>query len=120
MEQQALPLPQAAGQAQEQPAPRWIRIYDNGGRSFDRYFVVFTEKYRKKTGGQFIGLGMSEHPYHPQGFGQHSYSDRQFDWPAYGHLGKRITWDKLPPDCQRCVRQTYNDLWLPTSKNETG
>ena len=102
-------LPEAAGPPPA--APRWVRIYDNGGKSFDRYFVVFTGNYRRNTGGQVIGLGMSEYPFHPQGFGQHSYSDRAFDRPRSRHLGRRIPWAKLPYDCQRCARQTYDSLW---------
>lgn len=91
--------------------PRYVRVYDNGGESFDRYTVVFTGRYRHKTGGSFWYLGMSARPFHPQGFGQHGESDRQIDYPTYGHLGKKISFDGLPADCQRCVLQTYRDLW---------
>lgn len=91
--------------------PRYVRVYDNGGESFDRYTAVFTGRYRHKTAGSFLHLGMSAHPFHPQGFGQHGESDRQIDYPTYGHLGKKISFDALPADCQRCVLQTYQDLW---------
>jgi len=105
--------------------PRYIRIYDNGGETFDRYTVVFTGKYRGivpyrsrseskysgVTGGQFVHLGMSQNPYHPQGFGQHGFSDTQIDRPTYGHLGRKIKWEDLPADCQRCALATYLDIW---------
>lgn len=97
-------------------APRYLRLYDNGGDTFDRYTAVFTGRYRHKTAGDFVYIGMSTHPFHPQGYGQHGASNRPIDRPRYAHLGKRIPWDQLPPDCQRCVRQTYDDLW---SKTET-
>jgi len=46
-----------------------IRIYDNGGASFDRYTVVFMNEPEYQPARH--ALGMSEHPFHPQGFGQH-------------------------------------------------
>lgn len=106
--------------------PKCIRCYDNGGvdakgGSIDRYTVVFTGNYRKKTGGEFVYLGMNAAPFHPQGVGMHGSSQQQIDvvngsWggPAIGrscHLGKRIAFDDLPPDCQRLVMSDYNDLW---------
>jgi hypothetical protein len=92
--------------------PRWIRCYDNGGKTFDRYTVVFTR-------GKRVYLGMSAHPSHPQGFGQHgewSKGESSIDWPTYGHLGKKIAFEQLPEECQKCVRETYQALW--GSKNE--
>ena len=88
--------------------PRWIRCYDNGGESFDRYTVVFTR-------GKYCYLGMSAHPSHPQGFGQHG------EWPqgspaidrlgGYSHLGRKINFSELPEDCQKLVKDTYATLW---------
>lgn len=100
--------------------PRYVRVYDNGGETRDRYTVVYTGRYRHKTGGVFWYLGMSGSPYHPQGFGQHGESERQIDtapgaWggPAMGrrcHLGKRIPFGDLPKDCQTAALDTYDDL----------
>lgn len=105
--------------------PRWVRCYDNGGETFDRYTVVFTGNYTRRTRGEHWYLGMSEHPFHPQGFGQHGGSRGACDtvngWPpAMGRkhpsLGKRIPFVDLPFDCQRAVMQDYRDLWdLPVS-----
>ncbi len=44
-------------------------------------------------------LGMSFHPFHPAGFGQHCSA------VPGRHLGQRITFDALPADCQRLVLQ---------------
>jgi hypothetical protein len=65
-------------------------------------------------------VGMSANPFHPQGFGQHgghAYPiDAKDGWaPAIGrkcHLGTRIPFDKLPPDCQKLVRDDYKDIWF--------
>ena len=76
--------------------PRYIRCYDNQGKSFDRYTVVYTGRYRKCPRDQFRYIGMSAHPFHPQGFGQHGASDDLIDKPTYSHLGKKITFKQLP------------------------
>jgi hypothetical protein len=90
--------------------PRYIRCYDYPA-SFDRYTVVYTGHYTQNTGGQFWYVGMSTYPFHPQGFGQHGESDRPIDRPAYGHLGKKISFNDLPDDCKKLVIQDYTALW---------
>jgi hypothetical protein len=106
--------------------PKYIRAYDNGGvdngGSVDRYTVVYTGKYRGK--GQFQHVGMSASPFHPQGVGMHGESPQQVDVnksgfaPAMGrknHLGKRIPFVELPPDCQKLVLSDYRNIWgLPS------
>lgn len=91
--------------------PRYIRCYDNGGETFDRYTVVFTGRYRHKTNGSYLYVGMSENPFHPQGFGQHGESNDPLDWPKYSHLGKKIPFDSLPDACKKLVTGDYNELW---------
>lgn len=97
--------------------PRWVRVYDNGGETADRYTVVYTGR---RGGG--IYLGMNEHPTHPQGFGQHGEAPNggRIDAPRGGwapairrscHLGKRIPWTDLPEECQRVAFRTYRELW---------
>jgi hypothetical protein len=93
--------------------PRYIRVYDNntkGAGTFDRYTVVFTGRYNK-SGIYYEYLGMSAHPFHPQGFGQHGESNQPIDRPTYSHLGKKITFDQLPEDCKLCVLQDYKANW---------
>jgi hypothetical protein len=75
-----------------------LRIYDNGGQTFDRYTVVFMNEPERRH-STFAALGMSAHPFHPQGFGQHCIA-----MPGH-HLGRRINFADLPADCQKCVRQ---------------
>jgi hypothetical protein len=89
--------------------PRWIRCYDNGGKTFDRFTVVFSHAHSFGLMGYTVGRGMSEHPSHPQGFGQwfeyqsHIYNGRSG--------GKRIRFQDLPVDCQKLVLYDYKDLW---------
>lgn len=107
--------------------PKYVRCYDNGGESADRYTVVYSGKYRtvglkrgERINSWFQYVGMSENPFHPQGFGQHGEHPTLIDvdkWgfpPAMGrknHLGKRIPFSQLPPDCQKLVLRDYKDLW---------
>lgn len=87
-----------------------VRCYDNGGKTFDRYTVVFTGKYRRYTGGHQNYVGMSDNPFSPQGFGQHGSSFEDIDRPTYSHLGKKIDFDDLPKDCQQLVMSDAQDL----------
>ncbi len=116
--------------------PKYIRAYDNGGETADRYTVVYTGNYRKPLGkelrqsghyGQkewFQHVSMSDSPFHPQGIGMHGEHPTQIDVNAYGfapamgrknHLGKRIPFSELPPDCKQLVMQDYREIWsLPS------
>lgn len=94
-----------------QPPPN-IQIYDNEGETADRYTVLYMDQIERPAyvSKDYLGhpcriepaynsLGMSAEPFHPQGVGQHG--------PAMPgkHLGKVITWEELPVDCQRAVLQ---------------
>jgi len=74
-------------------------IWDNGGKTFDRYTAV----YDKMDGQYNLMVGMSEHPFHPCGFGIHD------SCLPGDHLGKQIKFEELPPDCQRCVAQDLEE-----------
>lgn len=94
--------------------PRYIRVFDNGGKTFDRYTVIFTKKSitdkesRKFYGQLFMYVGMSSNPFHPQGFGQNG----ELSDPKGGkHLGKKIKFTDLPTDCQKLVISDYKELW---------
>jgi hypothetical protein len=101
--------------------PRWVRVYDNGGETVDRYTVVFTHAaVSRKFGGRVPYLAMNGSPYAPQGFCQHGDTGRPCDtmgvgWaPAIGrkcHLGRRIEFIALPLDCQKAVWRDYADYW---------
>lgn len=100
--------------------PRWVRCYDNGGETADRYTVVFTGVYRNGKPKQFVYLGMSANPCLPQGFGQHGEALYPVDSPggrrppAIGrrcHLGVRVRFEDLPAPCRRLVLKDYGNLW---------
>jgi hypothetical protein len=78
-----------------------LEIRDNGGKTFDRYTVVYDSVEGMTSAGEALywSVGMSSDPFHPQGFGQHGEAMRG------KHLGKKIKFTQLPPDCQQLVRQ---------------
>ena len=100
--------------------PRYVRCYDNGGETLDRYTVCYTGHYRKR-GDWWDYVAMSANPYYPQGVGRHGQSEfRQIDVnksgfaPALGrkcHLGKRIPFADLPADCKALVLRDYREIW---------
>lgn len=101
--------------------PRYVRIYDNGGETFDRFTVVYSGRYRAR-GDDFFYRGMSLRPgpTHPQGYGMSGESPKLLDaqgstWPpAIGrscHLGKRIPFSDLPREHQLVVIRDYVALW---------
>lgn len=94
--------------------PTNIKIYDNGGQTYDRYTVVYMDQVERPAyiGKDYLGkpcyidkayacLGMSAEPFHPLGFGQHSSA------MVGPHLGRRLAWKNLPVDCQRAVLQDF-------------
>ncbi len=79
-----------------------LRIYDNGGKTFDRYTVIpprWAKGYR--DGMRWEAIGASELPYHPQGFGMHVSAH-----PGK-HLGARIHWDELPQGVKQFCRDAF-------------
>lgn len=98
--------------------PKYVRCYNNGGKTIDRYTVVYTGNYnnighnpREAKPKSHEYVSMSGAPYHPQGVCQHGESDRLIDWPTYGHLGKKIKFNDLPEDCQKVVISDYKNIW---------
>jgi hypothetical protein len=79
-----------------------VRIYDRGEKAFDRYTAVYMDE--PEAHGLYGARGMSENPFHPQGFGMYCAA-----MPGR-HLGKRIKFEELPLKCQ-CV--VLADLCLP-------
>lgn len=100
--------------------PRYVRCYDNGGESGDRYTVCFTGKAGSNC-GWYSYRAMSEHPCHPQGIGlwcesehRHCDTNKSGFAPAIGrkcHLGRRIRFQDLPADCRKLVLRDYREIW---------
>jgi len=73
-------------------------VYDNGGKTADRYTIFLDGSV----------YGMDNHPFHPQGFGQYVGEASELAPPG-PHLGKKISVKKLPDDvkaaiCDRAIR----------------
>ena len=70
-----------------------IGVYDNEGKTFDRYTIVFNEK----EGIFYNCLGLSFNPDSPQGFSQWSTCQDG------NHLGKKVSFESLPINIQNHV-----------------
>jgi hypothetical protein len=86
-----------------------VSCYDNGGKSLDRYTVIYNEHpltrkiitHRKAMQG-YNAVSMDHRPSYPfSGICQHCVAVKG------RHLGKRILFENLPLDCQTVVK---NDL----------
>lgn len=112
-----MPVPTRAERFLPGGVPRWIRCYDNGGRTADRYTIVFSGK----SGG--FTLFCSENPSHPQGVGIHedSRADEALIWGGNGDreraarvraaLGKRVPFTSLPAAVRKVVLADYTEAW---------
>ncbi len=92
--------------AAKRPDDNWIeqrlrpvRLYDNGGKTFDRYTVIYMDE-PERCGG-YAARGMSQNPFH--GFGQCCTA-----YPG-AHLGRRIDFDALPEPCKQVVLQDLTE-----------
>ena len=81
-----------------------LAIYDNGGKTIDRYTVYYDFIEQEKNGKVFYNcLCMSENPFHYMSVCQHS------SGMLGRHNGKRITFEQLPEDCQKIVNNELTD-----------
>ena len=76
-----------------------IKIYDNNGKTFDRYTIIYMGIPVLGQNNLYECFGCSENPFHPQGFGMHSQAT-----PGK-HLGKRICFNQLPINVQKYLTQ---------------
>lgn len=85
-----------------------LRIYDNGGKTADRYTIVPPRwagaSHYDRRRALWEALASGSTPFHPQGFGQHT---EAMPGP---HLGRRIKWADLPADVQKFARQTFSEF----------
>jgi len=90
--------------------PRHIRCYDNGGKTADRYTIVFSGNFSGRN-GQCHYLGCCDNPYHPQGIGMHGSSNEIIDYPTYSHLGKKVKFETLPEMVKKIIINDYSYFW---------
>lgn len=77
-----------------------LRVYDNGGNTYDRYTALFLD-LPDYPEGNYHGVAMSHDPLSPVGV-----CLTIVNTPG-GHLGKRIELADLPVKCQEVVKQYF-------------
>lgn len=75
-----------------------LLISDNGGRSADRYTVLYD-----REDDYYPYTAMSGAPFHPQGFCQHGALQHRYS--VWGRNEKVLELHDLPEDCQLVVKQ---------------
>ena len=87
---------------------RKFRIYDNGGKTCDRYTFVIREKDSKVL--HFWGA--SENPYHPQGLGQYCGASDDFrPCVPSARLGKKVkSLSGVPEPVAKMFMESAKDL----------
>jgi len=71
-------------------------IYDNGGKTADRYTIVFSDR---------SALALSDNPEHPQGVSQIEPGPVKLG----KHLGKSILFKDLPKNVQKHVKEKMKE-----------
>lgn len=86
-----------------------LAVYDNGGRTADRYTVVYAPFKDSQGRDSFPLTFLSADPFWPQGVCQHE--TRAFrPTGGWGSGQKVIAFADLPPDCQRAVQQDLEEM----------
>jgi hypothetical protein len=89
-----------------------LRIWDCGSKVLDRYTILpprWAKDYQERS-GLWSGVGASDNPFCPQGFGM---------WVTAmpgNHLGKRIHWDDLPSAVQALANEAFPEF-TPVGNN---
>jgi hypothetical protein len=79
-----------------------LAVYDNGGKTFDRFTVYYDEIESSHNGVEmYYCVSMSENSFHQCG-GMHG------SGKLGKHNGKEISFGDLPDKCKEVVRQDLN------------
>ena len=75
----------------------FVKAWDNGGETLDRYTIIFDDE------DGFYCVGSSDDPHNPQGFWQHT--DFSFDISSddLGEIGVVIDYLDLPDDVKTAI-----------------
>ena len=73
-----------------------IKVYDNGGKTFDRYTVIL-------SCGSIIG--MSENPLSPQGFNQYCGDIKDYKLENNEMIGQKVSIKDLSDDVKQAIRE---------------
>ncbi|MCX6304392.1 MAG: hypothetical protein NT040_05455 [Bacteroidetes bacterium] len=74
---------------------RKFRIFDNGGKTVDRFTLI-------NNWGEVFGF--DENPFNPLGFGQFCGNISQWQSKATKHLGRKISFDALTKEAKEFVK----------------
>jgi hypothetical protein len=88
--------------------PKYMKVYDNGGATLDRYTIIFTRK--KVNAREYLALKLSDEP-DDQFHNKHTILLDKASSSYVSLPGKEIQFDDLPVICQEIAQEYYADLW---------
>jgi hypothetical protein len=88
--------------------PNYIRVYDNGGFTTDRYTIIFTGKRVSNT--EYLVLKLSDEP-DDQNHNCYTMYIESTSKKNIPMIGRKIQFNNLPPQCQKVVQCYYKSLW---------
>jgi hypothetical protein len=88
---------------------RILAIYDNGGKTLDRYTVVMDNDDPAYTGKWWDMLGLSDNPGEYNGFSQ--FTQGNFTYGGNNrHLGRKVAFETLSAELQAHIaRRIFGD-----------
>lgn len=104
--------------------PRYVRVYDYGDSSYDRYTVVYTGATVYKACGCYPYTSLTGQGAYFHGENAGCVVDTiDCKWPpkigGKNHLGRRLAFEDLPEVCQEYVRKEYMEYWnIDQSENK--
>ncbi len=90
-------------------APRFLRIYDNGGKSVDRYTAIDSRPCKAPNGSHYyLYVAFNGCPTHPTyGFWQHGELSTLPPLRKAFDIDKRVSFARLPDICQTLLLQEF-------------
>jgi hypothetical protein len=88
--------------------PKYMKVYDNGGATLDRYTIIYTRK--KVNDREYLALKLSDEP-DDQFHNKHTILLDKASSSNVPMAGKEIPFEKLPHRCQEIAQEYYADLW---------
>jgi hypothetical protein len=81
-----------------------ITVYDNGGKTIDRYTIII----RRNQG--YDVYGMSSNPFSSQGFNQFSFTIMRKSELNRGELGHTVNFITLPDEVKSAILDRLHDI----------
>lgn len=92
--------------------PKHLRLYLLDTEKMFGYTAIFSGNWKGRPLGHTYCVNFNSRPNHPQyGVYMRDMIQGDIDRPRYSHLGKKVSFDDLNPECQEAILAEYKDIW---------